>query len=77
MSEGLIYETESGQTQVSVRLESEMVWLNLNQMTELFRRDKSVKDNVPALALLVAESDPANKDFMIRLVVNLLVSEAA
>ena len=42
MSEVLIYETESGQTQVNVRLDAETVWLSLNQMTELFGRDKSV-----------------------------------
>ncbi|KAF0200656.1 MAG: hypothetical protein FD173_2272 [Gallionellaceae bacterium] len=42
MSKVLIYETESGQTQVNVRLDAETVWLSLNQMTELFGRDKSV-----------------------------------
>lgn len=42
MSEVLIYETESGQTQVDVRLDADTVWLSLNQMTELFGRDKSV-----------------------------------
>lgn len=42
MSEVLIYEAEGGQTQVSVRLDAETVWLSLNQMTELFGRDKSV-----------------------------------
>lgn len=42
MSEVLIYATESGQTQVDIRLDAETVWLSLNQMTELFGRDKSV-----------------------------------
>ncbi len=42
MSEVLIYETERGQMRVEVRLEAETVWLSLNQMTELFGRDKSV-----------------------------------
>src|SRR5512143_2820401 len=42
MSEVLIYETEGGQARVDVRLEAETVWLSLNQMTELFGRDKSV-----------------------------------
>jgi DNA ligase (NAD+) len=42
MSEVLIYETESGQTQVDVRLDADTVWLSLSQMTELFGRDKSV-----------------------------------
>jgi hypothetical protein len=33
----------------------------------------TINDNaLTALALLIAESDPANKDLMIRLVVNLL-----
>ncbi len=35
MSEVLIYETESGQTQVSVRLEAETVWLTQRQLAEL------------------------------------------
>jgi prophage maintenance system killer protein len=35
MSEVLIYETESGQTQVNVRLEAETVWLTQRQMAEL------------------------------------------
>ncbi len=42
MSEVVIYESETGQTQVNVRLEAETVWLSLNQITELFGRDKSV-----------------------------------
>lgn len=41
-SEFLIYQTEGGQTKVDVRMENETVWLSLNQMAELFQRDKSV-----------------------------------
>jgi len=41
-SEILLYETADGQTRVSVRLQGETVWLSLNQMAELFGRDKSV-----------------------------------
>jgi len=38
----------------------------------------TINDNaLTALALLIAESDPANKELMIRLLVNLLVSETA
>jgi hypothetical protein len=37
-----IYKSEDGKTQVQVVLENETVWLNLNQITELFQRDKSV-----------------------------------
>ncbi|MCK4392610.1 virulence RhuM family protein [Candidatus Bipolaricaulota bacterium] len=38
----LLYQTEDGQTRIQVRLENETVWLSLNQMAELFQRDKSV-----------------------------------
>lgn len=37
-----IYKASSGETEISVRLENETVWLNLNQLSELFQRDKSV-----------------------------------
>lgn len=40
MSEIAIYESDSGR--ISVTLERETVWLNLQQMAELFARDKSV-----------------------------------
>ncbi|MGV6817636.1 MAG: RhuM family protein [Thiotrichales bacterium] len=40
MTEITIYEAENGEIQV--KLEQETVWLNLNQMVELFGRDKSV-----------------------------------
>lgn len=42
MSEVLIYETESGHTQVSVRLDAETVWLTQEQMAALFGRERSV-----------------------------------
>lgn len=42
MSEVLIYETESGQTQVNVRLDAEAVWLSQEQMALLFGRERSV-----------------------------------
>jgi hypothetical protein len=38
----IIYQTEDGQTKIDVQLQDESVWLSLNQMTELFQRDKSV-----------------------------------
>lgn len=41
-SEILIYQTEDGQTKIDVRMENETVWLSLNQLGELFQRDKSV-----------------------------------
>jgi hypothetical protein len=37
-----IYKTENGETEISVTLERDTVWLNLMQLTELFHRDKSV-----------------------------------
>lgn len=37
-----IYQTQDGQTQVEVRFEQESVWLNLQQMSDIFGRDKSV-----------------------------------
>jgi len=37
----LLYETESGDFRMEVRLVDETVWLSLNQMAELFQRDKS------------------------------------
>ena len=41
-SEIILYESNDGQTKIDVRLENETVWLNLNQIAELFGRDKSV-----------------------------------
>ena len=38
----VVYEAPDGSAQVEVRLEHETVWLSLNQMAELFGRDKSV-----------------------------------
>ncbi len=37
----LLYQTDDGQTTLDVRLEAETVWLSLNQMADLFLRDKS------------------------------------
>ena len=38
----ILYQTEDNQTKIEVRLEGETAWLSLNQMAELFQRDKSV-----------------------------------
>ncbi len=38
----LMYQTEDGQTRVQVRLDRNTAWLSLNQMADLFQRDKSV-----------------------------------
>jgi len=40
--EVIVYEAPDGAIRVDVRLERETVWLSLNQMAELFQRDKSV-----------------------------------
>jgi hypothetical protein len=41
-SEILIYQSEDGRSRIQVRLLGDTVWLSLNQMAELFQRDKSV-----------------------------------
>ncbi|WP_446011402.1 RhuM family protein [Candidatus Electrothrix sp.] len=38
----IVYQTGDGQAAVDVRLQDETVWLTLNQIAELFGRDKSV-----------------------------------
>lgn len=40
-SDLILYQTEDGRTRLQVRLEGETVWLSLNQMADLFQRDKS------------------------------------
>lgn len=42
IGEVFIYETEAGQAAIDVTLQQETVWLTLNQLSELFGRDKSV-----------------------------------
>lgn len=41
-SDLILYLTEDGRTRLQVRLDGETVWLSLNQMADLFQRDKSV-----------------------------------
>jgi len=38
----IFYEADLGKTQIEVKLENDSVWLSLNQMGDLFDRDKSV-----------------------------------
>jgi hypothetical protein len=40
--EFLLYQSEDGRTRLEVRMTGETVWLALNQMADLFQRDKSV-----------------------------------
>lgn len=37
-----IFKTEDGTTEIRVILDNDTVWLNLNQISSLFERDKSV-----------------------------------
>ena len=37
----IIYQTEDGLTKIDVRMDNDTVWLSLDQMAELFQRDKS------------------------------------
>jgi len=41
-SQLIIYQTQDGKTRLEVWLDHETVWLTLNQMADLFQRDKSV-----------------------------------
>lgn len=38
----IIYQTEDGSISVDVQLSEETVWLSLNEISDLFERDKSV-----------------------------------
>ena len=38
----IFYQAEQGKNQIEIRVENESVWLNINQMADLFERDKSV-----------------------------------
>lgn len=37
----LLYQTPDGESRIEVRLKDETVWLSLDQMAELFQRNKS------------------------------------
>ncbi|NLT51330.1 MAG: virulence RhuM family protein [Ignavibacteria bacterium] len=41
-SEIIFYQTEDGTSKIDVRLQNNTVWLSLNELSELFQRDKSV-----------------------------------
>jgi hypothetical protein len=41
-SEIVLFQTEDGRTRIEVQFQGETAWLSLNQMAELFQRDKSV-----------------------------------
>ena len=37
----ILYQTEDGKSRIEVRLQGDTVWLNLDQLAELFQRNKS------------------------------------
>lgn len=41
-SEIIIYQTEDGNTKIETKFENDTVWLSIDQMAELFQRDRSV-----------------------------------
>ena len=63
-TELIIYQTEDGRTKMDVHMENETVWLSLEQMSELFQRDKSTISrhikNVFADGELLEEATVAN-----------------
>ena len=63
-TELIIYQTEDGRTKIDVHMENETVWLSLDQMSELFQRDKSTISrhikNVFADGELLEEATVAN-----------------
>ena len=63
-TELIIYQTEDGRTKIDVHMENETVWLSLEQMSELFQRDKSTISrhikNVFAEGELLEEATVAN-----------------
>ena len=38
----IIYQTEDGKVKIETHFENETVWLNIDQIAELFQRDRSV-----------------------------------
>ena len=60
MGEILIYRTEDGQTKLDVKLENETIWLSLDQMAELFQRDKSTVSRHIKNVFQEGELDPSS-----------------
>ena len=60
----IIYQTEDGLTKTNVNMQDETVWLSLDQMAELFQRDKSTISrhikNVYSEGELIREATVAN-----------------
>ncbi|WP_242916403.1 RhuM family protein [Pontibacter liquoris] len=62
IGEIFIYETETGQAAIDVKLQQETVWLTLNQLTDLFGRDKSV---ISRHLKNVFQSEELNRDAVV------------
>lgn len=45
-SDILIYQLEDGKTEINVQLDNETVWLNLNQIVDLFGHEKDTMTKV-------------------------------
>jgi hypothetical protein len=43
-SEIVMYQTEGGLTKIEITFDNDTVWLSIDQMSELFQRDRSVND---------------------------------
>jgi hypothetical protein len=60
----VIYQTEDGLTKINVNIQNETVWLSLEQMSDLFQRDKSTISrhikNIYSEGELLRESTVAN-----------------
>ncbi len=63
VSEILLYQTEDKKTQVEVRLEGETVWLNQNQMADLFQ---TTKQNVSLHIRNVFEEGELREDSVVK-----------
>ena len=58
-SDLILYQTEDGRTRIQCRFENETVWLSLNQLADLFQRDKSVISRHIKNVFEEEELDPA------------------
>lgn len=47
----LLYQASDGKTRVEVQLDHETVWLSLNQMSELFQREKCLRKSKRGYAI--------------------------
>jgi hypothetical protein len=54
-SEILLYQTEDGHTRIEVQFKGDTAWLSLNQIAELFDRDKSLQNALAAHGKTAAE----------------------